>query len=537
MTNAALLLLSFLAASARAGEPVFDPRALLQSAREGAALSESAPGAVPACRGRVSVPGPSLGELEHGRGLLWRVVAPSGAVSWVFGTEHTDEGRVIDLLRRLRPFFETSRRIVNEVDMGDKAGEAYVGGIRLPAGRKLSTLIGPELYAESERLLGAYGVSENGAESMKVWAVFNVLSRPPMRGGVVLDKLIREEGLRRRKEVLAIETVPELLEGLDSLSLPFQIESLRDTVCDYGENALHAERLGALYLAQDIGGMYAYSFHKLPADHRHVDAFMERMLFFRSERMAARLAPLLSEGGAFVGVGALHLPGPRGLLALLERRGCRVSAVDMDDPSQRPAQPPAGAVRRERAGPDAPELVGDIPELVTAAKVAEVWGIVKELVPVPEGTPPPSVRFESSDAQRMSLDWMLWVAEWRKAHPEAPGPCPKTMLSYYFEGTGVARVDPVVFRKYYQTDPATGGKRDFVGFGYYSLGHALLHYALERRGESAARHHCLLSGGGDASLSARLAARLAEGGTASAIFMLRDGVAPERADDPCGGSR
>ena len=39
------------------------------------------------------------------------------------------------------------------------------------------------------------------------------------------------------------------------------------------------------------------------------------------------MTPLLEAGHAFITVGALHLPGERGILHLLEQRGYRVEAV------------------------------------------------------------------------------------------------------------------------------------------------------------------------------------------------------------------
>jgi len=43
--------------------------------------------------------------------------------------------------------------------------------------------------------------------------------------------------------------------------------------------------------------------------------------------MAERMRPQLAEGGRFIAVGALHLPGPRGLLQRLLDQGYTVRRV------------------------------------------------------------------------------------------------------------------------------------------------------------------------------------------------------------------
>jgi hypothetical protein len=58
-----------------------------------------------------------------------------------------------------------------------------------------------------------------------------------------------------------------------------------------------------------------------------VETFTERLLDARNERMAERMQPRLAEGGAFVAVGALHLPGEGGILKLLEGQGYQLTRL------------------------------------------------------------------------------------------------------------------------------------------------------------------------------------------------------------------
>ena len=58
-------------------------------------------------------------------------------------------------------------------------------------------------------------------------------------------------------------------------------------------------------------------------------AFEEAMISNRNVTMAERAMPIIDKGNAFIAVGALHLPGEKGVPQLLSERGYTVTAVAM----------------------------------------------------------------------------------------------------------------------------------------------------------------------------------------------------------------
>jgi uncharacterized protein YbaP (TraB family) len=56
--------------------------------------------------------------------------------------------------------------------------------------------------------------------------------------------------------------------------------------------------------------------------------FQEKLLVERNEKMQAVAEPLLDKGGVFIAVGALHLPGDKGLVTLLRDAGYTVSPIE-----------------------------------------------------------------------------------------------------------------------------------------------------------------------------------------------------------------
>jgi uncharacterized protein YbaP (TraB family) len=62
-------------------------------------------------------------------------------------------------------------------------------------------------------------------------------------------------------------------------------------------------------------------------DERLLKLFLLRFNVERNRTMVQRMAPQLAQGGAFVAIGALHLPGETGLLSLLAAQGYGITRV------------------------------------------------------------------------------------------------------------------------------------------------------------------------------------------------------------------
>lgn len=258
--------------------------------------------------------------------LFWRVTSADGAESMLFGTMHVYDPRLQTLIDRAQRELASRDAFVMEVVLDAQAVLALQGAMFYRDGKRLDDLVGEELAARAGQLMTTYGVPAEMVTLMKPWAVFTTLSAPPPTSDgmreAAMDMQLMSAAVARGTPVTGLETVAEQVAVFESIPAHEQGDMLREMVCHYDTLQSEIDDLVARYAAEDLAGLTALSLS-------HVDAaretFMEALIGDRNRLMRERLEPLLERGGAFIAVGALHLPGRDGLLNALRARGYTVA--------------------------------------------------------------------------------------------------------------------------------------------------------------------------------------------------------------------
>jgi len=147
--------------------------------------------------------------------------------------------------------------------------------------------------------------------------------------------------LRRGNRVIhELESFEQQFALLAGVSMPDQFELLVDTVDDMaGIEPLIAQLVRSWFLGDDDEMLRLFEQYMIgsAADR----ALLETLIYERNVTMAAVIEDLLGKPGNWlVLVGAGHLPGPRGIVALLEAQGIRAHRVMSDATVQ---QQPSGS--------------------------------------------------------------------------------------------------------------------------------------------------------------------------------------------------
>lgn len=249
-------------------------------------------------------------------------IEKAGKVSHVLGTRHVGVS-LAKFPRAVHDALDAARLVVFEVAPGDDATPAS-SPVHLP------DEVGPALWERYRALVGtdAARALERATPSTALLMMLVIYEDI----GAMLDLEIQRKAIAARVPTRGLETAQfqnALLAKLfDARMLRASIESTTDRAeladvsrRDLAEYCAGTDETPGMDedLRRDLLGL-GYT----PAELDQID---EEMVFVRNRDWLPKLEPILKTGGAFIVVGADHLRGSRGVIALLAARGYKTTRV------------------------------------------------------------------------------------------------------------------------------------------------------------------------------------------------------------------
>jgi uncharacterized protein YbaP (TraB family) len=281
-------------------------------------------------------------DLVNGDGLLWRVDRPGLAPSYLYGTIHSTNAAAVSLAGDALAYLADAKAVATELGGPmDAAAKADLGaGILKAALSPNEDTFTGSLSAKDTAVVDAFlssrGYPEEMSHHLKLWFLAAAVSLPlceaeaSQKGLPEVDEVIAEFGQGHGLPVLALETVAEQTQILSSVPSKLAATMLLATARAPESNDDAYVTLLSLYKQKRPSLAIAVmdAMPGLTADERAAEAEFTRLLLVgRNELMMKRSAPLLAKGGAFIAVGALHLPGKGGLIERARAAGYRVTKV------------------------------------------------------------------------------------------------------------------------------------------------------------------------------------------------------------------
>jgi uncharacterized protein YbaP (TraB family) len=265
-------------------------------------------------------------KIPFGKGLLWKIENTDGDISYLFGTMHSQDYLINRLPPPVRLALAQSRSLIMEVIPDQKANQIFMDSIFYPEQNKLRKLLDPSIYSRLQTQIIDYGINMEDVSRIKPWAAFTLISRPRPVRAPTLDEALMQTAVSLDKSIFGLETMDELVATLENISMEDQVEILNDSVCNHANIISDTRKLVQLYLERDLAGISAFN-EQSHHDEATFERFMQSVVLNRNSRMLERMNEYLLNGGAFIAVGAAHLPGDRGLLNNLAKTGYKISVV------------------------------------------------------------------------------------------------------------------------------------------------------------------------------------------------------------------
>jgi uncharacterized protein len=292
-----------------------------------------------ACATPEPLPLPAPLDAPYNQGRIWKIEGEGIEPSYVFGTFHIADSKVLDIPPAVERAFRDSPIAAFEYDYDPaKEDENRIDRDRykLPEGTTLRSLVGARVYGDLTSIIQGLGYWRPNNE-LKPWVMWDIFGGAKgtfyrndddsRSGEDVLDDWLQTRARDEGKTVVGLESVEEGFVKYDTIPMEQQVLMLTALVDHY-----HQQRQGApivqAYVDGNLGLLMALDEEEMTRYPPEVAAMLDfRILTNRNRIFVERALPHMSKASTFIAVGAAHLPGEEGVLRLFEKRGYKVTLL------------------------------------------------------------------------------------------------------------------------------------------------------------------------------------------------------------------
>jgi uncharacterized protein YbaP (TraB family) len=263
------------------------------------------------------------------RTFLWKVQS-GGSVMYLAGSVHALTADAYPLNPAYQRAFDASSALVEEIDLAE--ADPLSGGLGLLAkgmyqdGRTFSSAVSRQTVTLVQEKLKNTPLALDLIQPMKPWMVMLMIEALGSQDAGLdpelgLDKHFYNLATDGRKQVIGLETAESQIDRFDKMPEAMQEQMLRSELAEMDTEKSSLRSILTAWQTGDaaaIEKMLLASFTTNPAAYTSLITERNRNWMPQLETCLRRSSP------CFVIVGAAHLVGPQGLLAMLQQKGYRV---------------------------------------------------------------------------------------------------------------------------------------------------------------------------------------------------------------------
>lgn len=259
--------------------------------------------------------------------LLWEISGNGlTAPSFLFGTIHLICPDDFVIGNALKKAIENTRQVAFEIDMDDPAlASVMAQTMFMTGGSRLQTLLNAKDYQRLHQFF-------KDSLSMDITAFEH--AKPFVMTGMLLSKVLGCQpksyevelmtlAAKQQSEVIGLETIEEQMALFDTIPYTRQASQLVAMIDSFPAAREEFRSLVSLYKSQDLPEIYALTLKS----EFGLDGQNELLLFQRNRNWIERISRIIKAKPTLIAVGAAHLGGKEGVIALLRKGGYQVKAI------------------------------------------------------------------------------------------------------------------------------------------------------------------------------------------------------------------
>jgi uncharacterized protein YbaP (TraB family) len=261
-----------------------------------------------------------------GRTFMWKVAGRQGAI-YLVGSVHLLTKDFYPLAPAIDAAYKDSDLLVEEVDMAEMeapgAQMALLSRGLLSGDQSLDKVLSPATYQLLTKRLSSIGAPIEALRRMKPWMIALTLEamewqKAGFDANFGLDKHFYDQATEGGKAVQGLETIEYQIARFDEMPMDLQDHLLAETIKGIDTEQANMAKLVDAWRAGDAQTVERIVLKDLQSEPQ----LYQRLLVERNRNWMPKLDALFArKGHAFVVVGAAHLVGPDGLVAMLKAKG------------------------------------------------------------------------------------------------------------------------------------------------------------------------------------------------------------------------
>ena len=269
---------------------------------------------------------------QPARDFIWKVTAPTGSL-YLVGSVHLLTKDYYPLSPALDKAFKDSDLLVEEADLGELESLAsqftLLSRGMLPENQSLETVVSAATYALVTKRVTDLGMPIEPLKRFKPWMLAMTLEalewqKAGFDATLGLDRHFYDRAKVDGKRVQGLETADFQLSLFDQMTKEEQDRMLAESLKDLDREQASVITLTNAWKAGDAATVERIVLDDVKGD----PVLYGRLLVNRNRNWLPTLDALLKRPGrAFVVVGAAHLVGPDGLLAMFKAKGYKVEQL------------------------------------------------------------------------------------------------------------------------------------------------------------------------------------------------------------------